>query len=246
MELQIYHLVLIAFISLGGSYVQSVTGFGYGIFVMMFYPLILAYTESNILSTLISVFTSLWLVITLFRKIHWKNIIFTLIGSFFTTYFAVEFVKMQTNTVLTLILGAVLLLLSIYFMFFSDKIHIKPTWYAGLIAGITSGIMGGMFSMGGPPVVIYYLHSEKDQENYLATLSAYFVISDIFSIIMKVSAGFVTKNVLISSIFAATGLIFGIVLGHITRKKMNAKLLKKAIYAVMMLSGIFNIVTSII
>ena len=130
-------------------------------------------------------------------------------------------------------------------MFFSDKIHIKPTWYSGLIAGIISGIMGGMFAMSGPPVVIYYLHSEEEHENYLATLSAYFVISNLFSIIVKVSAGFVTQNVIFSSMFAVVGLIFGIVFGHITRKKMNAKILKKAIYAVMMLSGVINVITSI-
>ena len=246
MELEIYQLILIALISLGGSYVQSVTGFGYGIVVMMFYPLILTYTESNMLSSLIGMFTSLWLVISLFRKIHWKNIIFPIVGSVFSTYFAVEFVKMQTNTVLTVLLGSALVLLSIYFMFFSGKIHIKPTWYAGFTAGIISGIMGGMFAIGGPPVVIYYLHSEEDHENYLATLSAYFSVSNIFSIVIKSSAGFVTKNVLISAVFAAIGLILGIVFGHVTRKKMNANLLKKAIYAVMMLSGIFNIVSSII
>ena len=177
METEIYIFGLAAAIIFGASYIQSVTGFGFGIFAMIFLPSVLLYTEANVLSTILSSITSAIMAVTIFKKINWKNLIFPLIGALCATQLAVNFIKVQKSETLTLLLGIVLFLLSIYFYFFSSKIKIKPTWYAGLIAGIVSGIMSGMFAIGGPPVVIYYLYSEKDTDGYLATISAYFVFS---------------------------------------------------------------------
>jgi len=246
MELEIYKLILIACATLGASYIQSVTGFGFGIFSMMFLPHLLLYTEANILSSILSAFTSVTVAALLFRRINWKNTVFPLIGCLFATYAAVAFIKAQENRVLTLILGIALLVLSVYFFFFSNKIRIKPTWYAGLIAGVISGIMGGMFAIGGPPVVIYFMQSEESSERYLATISAYFVLSNVISITIKSASGFVTLNVWAGLAVGAVGMILGSLMGKLTREKMNSATLKKAVYGFMAASGAINIVTSLI
>ena len=92
--------VLIALIALCGSYIQSVTGFGFGIFVMMFFPALLQYTEANVLSSLLGIFTSLAMVIQMRRLINWKNILFPLLGCLLATYGAVNFIKRQENELL--------------------------------------------------------------------------------------------------------------------------------------------------
>lgn len=244
--MELHELILITLITLGASYIQSVTGFGFGIFAMIFLPSLLIYTESNFISSVLSSITSLALVFVLRKKISWKNIIFPIIGSFFATYAAVYFIKSQKNETLTLFLGIALFILSVYFFFFSDKIKIKPTPLSGLIAGTVSGIMSGMFSIGGPPVVIYFMQSEDDSDSYLATISAYFVFSGMISIVTKAAAGFVTKNALEGLIVGLLGMFIGSFIGKLTREKTKPKMIKKAVYAVMAVSGIVNIVTSVI
>ena len=246
MDIQISHLILIALITLCASFIQSVTGFGFGIFAMMFLPYFLIFTEANILSSILGAFTSICVVITMLKQVHWRNIIFPLIGSFTGTFLAVNFIKSQSNSTLTLLLGIVLFVLSIYFLFFSNKIHIKITWYTGLIAGLLSGIMNGMFAMGGPPAVIYYMQSEKDSDKYIATLSAYFVISNVYSITVKALSGFITTNVCIGLITGFAGMLCGALIGKAVFKRMNAQMIKKAVYGFMALSGIANIVTSLV
>lgn len=246
MEIQITHLILIAAVAACAGFIQSVTGFGFGIFAMMFFPYLLLFTEANILSSILGAFTSIIVVITMLRHIHWKNIIFPIIGSFVATYFAVTFIKSQANTTLKLLLGIALFGLSIYFLFFSGKIRIKPTWYTGLAAGVLSGIMGGMFAMGGPPVVIYYMQSEKDSDKYLATLSAFFVVSNAFSITVKTLSGFVTSNVLLGLAVGIPGMMLGTIIGKAVFRKMNAQMIKKAVYGFMAVSGIVNIITALI
>ena len=246
MEIELYKLGLIAFIMLGASVIQSTTGFGFGIFAMIFLPYILLYTEANVLSTALGIITSALVCVATFKNINWKNLFFPLLGAFAATQLAVNFIKVQKSEVLTLLLGIALLLLSIYFFLFSGKIKIKPTWYAGLIAGIISGIMSGMFAIGGPPVVIYYLHSEKNTDDYLATISAYFVFSGIISVAAKASAGFVTQNVLLGFAVGLLGMLVGSFIGKRMRNKTDAKTIKKSVYAIMALSGIINIITALI
>jgi len=128
MEIEIYALILIAFIAFGGSYIQSVTGFGFGIFAMIFLPSLLLYTEANMVSSMLSLLTSVFVVFHTFKKASYKNIVFPLIGFLFTTCISVMFLKGAKNEILTMLLGFALFALSIYFFFFSNKVKIRAIW----------------------------------------------------------------------------------------------------------------------
>lgn len=245
MDQSIFIFICVAVITLVASYIQGTTGFGFGIFAMIFLPRILAYTEANVLSTILSSLSSLLVAFLMFRKIHWKNTIFPVIGCLISTYIAVSFVKTQSSQTLMLLLGIALFLLSLYFFFFSERIKIKPTWYAGLSAGVLSGIMGGMFSIGGPPVVIYFMQSEDDTERYSATISAYFVLSGVISVWMKAAAGFVTARVWIGLAVGLIALAVGSFVGKRTRDRTNPKIIRKIVYGFMASSGIIHIITSL-
>ena len=246
MDLELYILVLIGTVVLCAGFVQSVTGFGFGIFSMIFLPHLLLYSEANAVASTLSAVTSALVLVATWRKVNLKNLVFPLIGCLVSTYLAVQFIKSQDNRVLTLLLGVVLTALSAYFFFFSDKIKIKPTPAAGLIAGLLSGILEGMFSIGGPPVVIYYLQSEEDTDSYLATVSAYFVCSGAIAITTKALSGFYTVNVLWCLLIGLVGLAAGALIGKKTRAKVKPAMIKKAVYAVMAVSGIVNIVTAVV
>lgn len=243
---EFYIFALILLITFVASYEQTVTGFGFGIVAMIFLPRLLLFTEANVLSAILSSLTSVFVVVTMYRHVNWKNLIFPILGSIVTNYLAITFIKGSENQVLILLLGIALLVLSIYFFFFSHKIKIRPSWYAGLIAGIISGAMSGLFSIGGPPVVIYYMQSEESTDRYLATISTFFVLSGILSISMKVAAGFVTRNVLLGLALGLVGMLVGVLLGKKTRDKTNPVLIKKLVYGVMAVSGLSNIITSLI
>ena len=237
-----YYLLLIAAVTLAASYVQSVTGFGFGIVAMIFLPSFLLYTEANVLSTFLSSATSVMMALTLYRKIDFKNLASPLVGSFVANYFAVSFVKNAKSEVLVLLLGIALFVLSVYFFFFSNKIKIRPSWYTGLFAGLLSGVLSGLFSIGGPPVVVYYMQSDKDTDSYLATISAYFIVSGAVTVTMKAGAGFITKRVLLGMALGVAVMIIGAILGKKTKDKMKPQAIKRAVYAVMAASGVINII----
>ena len=227
-----------------GCLIQRITGFGYGIFVMMFFPHFMpSYGEANALSGMVSAVTSIVVAISMRKHIQWKLIPAPLVGSIITSFIAVRFMSGQTDDTLKLLLGIILILLSIYFFFFAGKIKFHPSAWKGALAGGISGIMNGLFAMGGPPMVIYFMVSSKDMKDYLATIQMYFALSNIYTTAIKAAAGYVTRDVWIYFAITLIASLVGIFLGKKVFTKCKPAILKKAVYGFMAISGVINIVT---
>ena len=106
--------------------------------------------------------------------------------------------------------------------------------------------MNGLFAMGGPPMVIYFMMSSKDMKEYLATIQVYFALSNIYTTAVKASAGYVTKEVLIFYVVAALSALLGVWLGKKVFNKCKPNILKKAVYGFMAISGVINVVSTLI
>lgn len=87
---------------------------------------------------------------------------------------------------------------------FCYKIDIKPIIRNGSIVGTISGVLGGLFSMSRPPLVLYYLAGTKDMTVYSAYFQAVFVISNIYSIILNLIVGNITSDALVLAIIKIT------------------------------------------
>ena len=62
------------------------------------------------------------------------------------------------------VFGVFLMLLSVYFLVFSSKLKIKATLMSATVCGTLAGILGGLFGIGGPPMVIFFLAALDDKE----------------------------------------------------------------------------------
>lgn len=225
-----------------GAFTQRVSGFGYGIIVMMIYPLVIKYDESNALSGLISMFAAIQVAYTMRDKINWKQALFPLIPYTVTNFLAVQFVDTADTSLLKRLLGCALIVLSIYFFFFSGKIKIKPTKTSAVIAGALSGAMSGMFAMGGPPMVIYFLSATDSNDEYLATIQCYFSLSNIISATSRAIKGFFTARVGILALPAFAAMLIANFLGKKVYGKLSPVVLKKIVYAFMAVSGVITLI----
>lgn len=241
----IFIVILVATV---GSTIQRVTGFGFGIFAMLFLTrIITVYGEANALSGLLSFTSTLIVALSHAKKVDWKNLLFPCIGFAVISVPSILLMKKLDNRVLLIMLGAALILLSGYMFFFSSKIKIKPSPFTGLAAGGFSGILGGIFSMGGPPVVIYFMQSEgDDKDRYLATIQMYFLLSNVYGTTVKAINGFITRDVLILAAFGTVGMIAGIFIGKLIFKKLHVDILRRVVYCFMAVAGVVNIVSAIL
>ena len=92
--------------------------------------------------------------------------------------------------------------------------------------------------MGGPPVVVYYLNSTKDNDEYMATIQCYFMFADLIATANRAVNGFFTPRVLWLLIPAVGVTFLANHLGKKTYGKISPLHLKRVVYAFMAVSGV--------
>lgn len=232
--------ILILFLfSLGAAFVQRVSGFGFGIFIMTVLPYLMpSYGESTALSGLLASVTSLIIVVRMWRHIHWKRLLPVLATFWIVSYFAVQCISLVGDGALKRVLGAVLILVSIYLYFFSKKVQVKATLPVQITAGTLSGVMGGFFGMQGPPVVPYFLASEPTKEGYVAIAQSYFLLGNLGMTFYRAGSGFLTPAVGQAWCYGVVAVLIGTYLGTLVFNRISALTLRKIVYLYMAVSGV--------
>lgn len=226
-----------------GSFVQSASGFGYAIVVMAILPLFIPFQAAAILEVLSSFAMVAWIALKYRRHINWKLLAWPLLAN---CVFSLAGIWIQTGSaeaLLRRILGGALLALSVYFVFFSSKLTLKGSALGGALAGCISGVCGGLMSIGGPPMVTYYLAATRTKEEYAATLQTYFVFSTAYIFFAHVAMGHVTGQILGWSVWALLGLAGGTFCGLKLFDRLSGPALKKLVCIFMAALGCYLLVT---
>ena len=230
------YLILVGF---GAAFVQRVSGFGLGIFAMMFLPHFLpSHTAAATISCLFSCCTTTFNSVKYRKNVAYKTAVPMLAAALVSIPIAVYFAAKVEAHIFEILLGSVLIILSIYFLFFNKKIKIRPTPVNGIIAGTLGGALNGLFSTGGPPAVLYLTSAAPDNVTYFATIQFYFCLTNVYSIANRAINGMITVELLLYAVVGIVGCLAGDLLGRKVFDKLDAKKLKYIIYIGMIISGI--------
>ena len=232
-------VVLLLAFSLLGAVVQSTTGFGFAITLMSVIPHFMdSYLECAALSSLGGLFISLMVTIKNFRNANFKIMLPPIIGYAVACGIAVPLSKHIPTESLSKALGVVLIAASIYFVFFNNKFRIKPTFVNGILAGSLAGAGGALFAVAGPPMVVYLISTTDDKDVYRATSLAFFTLSSLYSTSMRVVNGIITLRVILTFLPMLVMIGLGFIIGNKIFAKINIDMIKKAVYALMAISGL--------
>ena len=231
--------LFIFLLSIGASFVQRTTGFGFGIFIMTMLPFFLpTYGEATTLSGLLAITTSAVIVWRLREHVIGKRLWTILLTFIIVSTIAIFALKRIEDHILRQILGVALIVISIYFVLFSQKIKLPTTKKVQVGAGTLSGLMGGFFGMQGPPAVLYFIQSEPSKEHYMAMTQTFFLIGNVMMTIVRAYNGFFTTTVLTDYCFGLGGVIIGTTLGAYVFKHIPNRIFRYIVYAYIAVSGV--------
>ena len=231
--------ILLMLVFAGAGFVQRVSGFGLGIFAMLFLPYLTpSHTMAAAISCLVSCGSSSYNAVKYRKHIPFKTVLPVLLAAFAVIPFAVLLSKHVTTGFFKLLLGGVLILLGIYFLCFNSRLTIRPTIPNGIIAGGLGGMLNGLFSTGGPPVVLFMTHACTDNLAYFSGIQFYFGLTNIYSTVCRIFSGLITWQILLTALLCFCGCMVGDAVGRRVFDRLNAKKLKQIIYIGMMVSGL--------
>lgn len=232
-------------LSIGASFIQRTTGFGFGIFIMTMLPMLMpSYGEATTLSGILAITTSSVIVWRMRQYVTWQRLWTILLTFIVVSTFAIFALTQLEDHVLRRILGAALILISIYFAVFSKRIKLPTTKRAQVGAGTLSGIMGGFFGMQGPPAVLYFIQSEPTKEHYMAMAQTYFLIGNLMMTGVRAYNGFFTQAVAVSYLYGLGGVAIGTMLGAFVFRHIPNRIFRYIVYAYIGISGCIILITN--
>lgn len=241
------NIIFLILLAAGASFIQRTIGFGFGIFIMTALPFLMpSYGEAVTLSGLLSLTSATIVMVKYLKFVTWKRLL-PIVASFiiFSTI-AICLLDKIEGQAMRRILGITLILISLYFSFFKARLQklIRPTkgWQYG--TGAASGIMGGLFAMHGPPVVLYLIVSEPDKDHYMGMIQTYAVVTNITMLAVRAFNGYVTPAVGSSYIYSLIGLAIGVIAGNWAFKHIPNRLFTYIVYAYIGVNGLIILLTA--
>ena len=137
--------------------IQTVSGFGGSLVLMMFLPAIMTLMDAITLNQTIMVVLDISLIVTYRRSIRFRQVLLPAIFCLIMTTVFTDLAMHLHISLMKLLFGLFLVGISIYFWFFSRKVRCASGWPMACTCCSLSGITNGMFGIGGPPIAVYYL-----------------------------------------------------------------------------------------
>ncbi|MDY4611349.1 MAG: sulfite exporter TauE/SafE family protein [Sphaerochaetaceae bacterium] len=243
MTLTVFYVFLIALV---GAFLQTNMGFGFPILAMIFLPMLFPFSTAVTLCQVIAIVSTAYLSIRYWKHIRWRILLPLLLVSLvvgaIVTYTSISI----QQGLLKMALGLALMILAVFFVWFSNRIKLKGSVASGLTMGAVAGLGNGLFGIGGPPVALYLMACIEDKSEYLATIQAYFLLSNISTILIRAFNGSVGTEHIPLVLFGWLGIGLGTWFGLLSFKKISMASLKRLVYAFVGLSGLWVFVQELL
>jgi len=234
--------ILIGLISMAASTVQTATGFGFAMIGMALWSLLIPFRAAATVEVITVLFVNLYVTWRLRKSVRWRLILWPLAGSLLLSPLGVYTLMISSEVLLRRLLGAALIILSVYFICFGGNLRLKATRRMGFGAGAVSGFFAGLMGIGGPPIAMYYISVTDEKQSYNATVQCFFLIAGIYTLMVHLIAGNVTGEVLRYSAVSLVGLGIGTAVGFAIFKKLTITGLKKTMYIFMAVIGVYLLI----
>ena len=227
--------------SLVAGTVQGVTGFGASIVMMLFFPYLFPVLRASALSSAITLAATVSMTWAYRRHIHRELILFPAVCYIVATTAVLQYADRLPSDVILKVFGVFLIILSVYFVCFSGRLQLKATPATAAVCAAVSGVASGLFGIGGPPMVLYYLAALPEKEDYLGTIQAFFLLTNVYTLAFRVYKGYFTVDLLPMLLLGMAVIFLGNLIGQKIINRINADLMRKVVYIFLGITGVINL-----
>jgi uncharacterized protein len=232
-------VTLIALVVILGAYVQAVVGLGLGLLAAP----VVALVEPSLVPVL-----TLWLALLIsglnlldeHEHVDWRSTAWSLParvpGTVVGAWLVAVFTEEQIGVVL-----AVMVLIAVALSVHTLVVPLTPTTLAS--AGFVAGVTGTATSVGGPPIALLY--QRGDPRTARATMSVFFFVGVILSLIGLGFAGSIGRTPSLLALAMAPGVLLGYVVGRRTRNKVDREVFRRGVLVVCTVSALILLARSL-
>ena len=235
-------LFLILIVGLS-AFVQGLTGFGVGIFMMLFLPYMFSYQTAVAITVICAIVMSCVLLFKTRENVEIKKILPVVIPVIIMQIISTYFLFVLNDDVLKIVLVIILLLFAGLFILSDRRWQIKASVPNSILAGCVTGVCN-MLGIGGPPLGYYYHSIFEDNIRYLANLQATLLISCGMLLIQHIIEGNITLVTFEYSAIASVVCVIFLLPALKVFKKLDRSKLTKIIIIFLIVMAIIKLADS--
>ncbi len=234
-------LVLVSIFSVLAGISQGVCGFGAGIILMVLLPHFYPISQSAAITGIISLVIIVFMLIRYRRHIRIEKVILPLILYAAVSSSAIYIAPHVDEALLKRLFGIFLVLITLYHFLLAKKSSAEKWPLAVSILAIAfSGLCSGLFSVGGPLMVLYFLAHTGSKEEFLGTTECLFFINLLLATCLRVKNGILLPAHIAPILAGVVGVGVGVAAANKIVDRVNGEKLKNIVYIGVGISGMLN------
>ena len=219
--------------------VQGVSGFAFGMVVLMVFPYLFGYTKALVLAALMAIFimgANAW--------IYRKDIDWQWVPKWLVVYTIMDLVsvlilkKIGDSPIWYTLLGCIFVLMAIYLLWGQRVFKVKINGGSMVVMATLSGLIMGAFGVGGPLMAAFFLEATDTKETYLGTSQLVSLVTISIDFLMRLLNGMFTADLIGYTLVGVVFMVIGLVIAKRLVRHMDALTMRKIICVVMVASGI--------
>ena len=225
--------------------VQSVTGFGGAVVMMLVLPHFFSIPAASSIASAVCLGLNLVLLVKFRRYLDWRLWLLPTLPYLVTSTAAIRAVGQLDLRLLSAVFGGFLVVLAGYFFLFADRVSVQPTRRTAILCGGISGVTSGLFGIGGPLLSLYFLPASGSKERYSANLQCSFFVTNLLNMFTRLSEGIMTSDLIPLILVAFLAINVGKEVGLRILGRLNEEKLRRLVYLFVGLSGLLTLLQNI-
>jgi uncharacterized membrane protein YfcA len=218
--------------------VQGVTGFGFGLLSIGFLALLLGAKEGVLVLTLVGPLVSLLIFARHRSRVDWRETVWLVVPLVLGTAPGLWLFTVLDAAPLRRVVGGLLVVFAAWYALpVSPRARRLPRGWT-IAAGLSGGILSGLTSTGGPPLVLYLLVLDLGKRRSLAVLQAVFLVSGLVKVGMAGAVGLFSVELGLWALALALPLAAGVLAGQRVFDRLDAVVLRRISLGVLGVMGV--------
>lgn len=230
--------IVVGLITTLGGFIQTVTGFGAVVTMMLVLPYFFSVVDASTLSLTISMTLSVVLCWKYRAHICMRTAIPPTIVYSIVNLLVLQVVDRVDTGRLELVFAIFLIVLSLYYLLAAKRVRVVPKPVVGIACGAFSGTTSAFFAIGGPPMAIYFLAATETHFSYVGSMQFMFVITTGISLLGRAAGGLYQMSFLPHIALGTVGMLAGMQIGKRVCDRLDAERMRLIAYLFVGISGV--------
>jgi uncharacterized membrane protein YfcA len=236
---------LIGFLMLTGAaaYAQTLTGFAFGLITMGGVGLtgLLSLPDAAMIVSVLTLVNATQMLLKGWRDVAWREFGLVMAASIpmlFVGYWLLEWLAGTQADLLRLILGLVIVVSSLQLARKPEPLGRQSGDGSFLFFGSIAGMMGGMFSTAGPPLVYHFYRQPMSQPKVRETLVTVFALNAVFRIGLVGFSGDLPSGSNLTGLFAIPVVMGATYMARRWPLPVSPATMRRIVFILLFLSGV--------